>query len=165
MALSGVRPVGIPEQRFRRSSKYVAATTEGEILARLSARSMLTKDWKQIFWVMEGFKLYCYRSRDDYYYNPKGQKNLCVSMACCYDGISAKMIEQSGNFNVTFMSGFSVAASHGVPDTQLIGLEEMATAARICNSVLKKTPLIGDADTGYGNCVNIKVRHRKLTWS
>ena len=35
---------------------------------------MLTKDWKRIFWVTEGFMIYCYRSRDDYYYNPRGQK-------------------------------------------------------------------------------------------
>jgi len=35
------------------SDADVAATMEGEVLARLSARSMLTKDWKQIFWVMQ----------------------------------------------------------------------------------------------------------------
>ena len=76
-------------------------------------------------------------------------------MASCYDGLSAKLIEQAG-FSVTFLSGFSVAASHGLPDTGLLGLEEMATAARICNSVLSSAPLIGDGDTGYGNAVNCK---------
>ena len=41
------------ESRPDVSDADVAATMEGEVLARLSARSMLTKDWKQIFWVMQ----------------------------------------------------------------------------------------------------------------
>ena len=41
-------------------------------------------------------------------------------MPCCYDALSAKMIEQSG-FELSFMSGFATSAVKlGLPDTGLI---------------------------------------------
>jgi 2-methylisocitrate lyase-like PEP mutase family enzyme len=76
-------------------------------------------------------------------------------LPCCYDGLSARLIEHAG-FEGAFMSGFGVSAVHGFPDTQLISYEEMATTARaICNA-LKSIPCIGDGDTGYGNALNVK---------
>jgi 2-methylisocitrate lyase-like PEP mutase family enzyme len=76
-------------------------------------------------------------------------------MPCCYDAFSAKLIEQA-DFPLTFMSGFSVAASRlGMPDTGLISYEEMIDQGRhICSAV--DIPVFGDADTGYGNTLNIK---------
>jgi 2-methylisocitrate lyase-like PEP mutase family enzyme len=45
-------------------------------------------------------------------------------MPCCYDGLSARLVEQSG-FELTFMTGFGVSASHGLPDTGLISGAEV----------------------------------------
>jgi 2-methylisocitrate lyase-like PEP mutase family enzyme len=76
-------------------------------------------------------------------------------MPCCYDGISAKLIQQCG-YSLTFMSGFAVSAARlGLPDTGLISYAEMLDQGRnICSSV--DIPVIGDGDTGYGNTVNVK---------
>ncbi len=76
-------------------------------------------------------------------------------MPCCYDALSAALIEQAG-FKLTFMSGFAVSAAHlGLPDTGLISFGEMVQQGRaICNRV--SIPVIGDADTGYGNALNVK---------
>lgn len=76
-------------------------------------------------------------------------------MPCCYDALSAYLIEQAG-FPLTFMSGFAVSAAKlGLPDTGLISYGEMVDQGRtICNRV--KIPVIGDGDTGYGNALNVK---------
>ncbi|KAG7390607.1 hypothetical protein PHYBOEH_006967 [Phytophthora boehmeriae] len=76
-------------------------------------------------------------------------------MPCCFDGLTAKLIERAG-FPVAFMTGFGVSAVHGVPDTQLLSFGEMArSATTICES-LRNIPCIGDGDTGYGNAMNVK---------
>jgi len=69
--------------------------------------------------------------------------------------LSARLIESAG-FELTFMSGFAVSAARiGCPDTGLISYGEMVDAGRdICARV--KIPVIGDADTGYGNAINVK---------
>ncbi|MBW2467086.1 MAG: isocitrate lyase/PEP mutase family protein [Deltaproteobacteria bacterium] len=76
-------------------------------------------------------------------------------MPCCYDAISARLIERAG-FALTFMSGFGVSATRlGLPDTGLISYGEMVEQGRnICAAV--KIPVIGDGDTGYGNAMNVK---------
>ncbi len=78
-----------------------------------------------------------------------------IIMPCCYDAISAKLIQQCGFF-VTFMSGFAVSAARlGLPDTGLISYAEMLDQGRnICSGVC--IPVIGDGDTGYGNAVSVK---------
>ena len=78
-----------------------------------------------------------------------------VMMPCCFDPVSARMIERAG-FPLTFMSGFAVSAARlGVPDTGLISYGEMVDQGRnICQSV--SIPVIGDGDTGYGNALNVK---------
>ena len=78
-----------------------------------------------------------------------------VVMPCCYDALSAKLIEQAG-FPLTFMSGFAVSAARAaLPDTGLLSYGEMVAQGRdICAAV--SIPVIGDADTGYGNAVNVK---------
>lgn len=84
-------------------------------------------------------------------------KSSCTVMPCCYDGLSARLVEAAG-FNVTFMTGFGVSATYGLPDTGLISVSEMvASATTICRS-LKNIPCIGDGDTGYGNVGNVQVR-------
>jgi 2-methylisocitrate lyase-like PEP mutase family enzyme len=76
-------------------------------------------------------------------------------MPCCYDALSARMIERAG-FALSFMSGFAVSASRlGAPDTGLISFGEMLDQGRsICEAV--ELPIIGDADTGYGNPMNVR---------
>ncbi len=78
-----------------------------------------------------------------------------ITMPCCFDAFSAKIIQQAG-FNLTFMSGFSVSAARlGLPDTGLISYSEMVDQTRnICDAT--DIPVICDADTGYGNPVNIQ---------
>lgn len=76
-------------------------------------------------------------------------------MPCCYDALSARLIERAG-FPLTFMSGFAVSAARlAMPDTGLISFGEMIDQGRsICAAV--GIPVIGDGDTGYGNAVNVK---------
>jgi carboxyvinyl-carboxyphosphonate phosphorylmutase len=71
-----------------------------------------------------------------------------------YDALGAKLVEQAG-FPLTFISGYSVAATHlGLPDFGYLTQTEMvATAKRVCGAV--KIPVIIDADTGYGNALNV----------
>jgi 2-methylisocitrate lyase-like PEP mutase family enzyme len=78
-----------------------------------------------------------------------------LSFPCCYDALSARLIERAG-FPLTFMSGFGVSAVRlGLPDTGLISYGEMLAHGRdICAAV--RIPIIGDGDTGYGNAVNAK---------
>ena len=76
-------------------------------------------------------------------------------MPCCFDAFSARLIERAG-FALSFMSGFAVSASRlAVPDTGLISFGEMLDQGRsICAAV--DLPIIGDADTGYGNPLNVR---------
>ncbi len=76
-------------------------------------------------------------------------------MPCCFDALSAKLIEQSG-FPLTFMSGFAASASRiGAPDLGLMSYSEVLDQARnICDAVAM--PVIGDGDTGYGNAMNVR---------
>jgi 2-methylisocitrate lyase-like PEP mutase family enzyme len=78
-----------------------------------------------------------------------------VVMPCCFDALSARLIEHAG-FPLTFMSGFAVAATRlALPDTGLISYGEMVDQGRdICAAV--SIPVIGDGDTGYGNAVNVR---------
>jgi len=78
-----------------------------------------------------------------------------LTMPCCFDALSAKLIEQA-QFPLTFMSGFGVAASRlGQPDTGLISYGEIIDQGR---SILEAVsiPVIGDGDTGYGNPANVR---------
>ncbi len=76
-------------------------------------------------------------------------------MPCCFDALSAHLIESAG-FPLTFMSGYAVSAARlGLPDAGLISYGEIVDQGRnICAAV--SIPVIGDGDTGYGNAVNVK---------
>jgi methylisocitrate lyase len=71
-----------------------------------------------------------------------------------HDGLSARIIEQEG-FKALYMTGYGTSASMlGKPDVGLLTLTEMAArASRLADAV--NIPLIADADTGYGNAVNV----------
>lgn len=72
-----------------------------------------------------------------------------------YDAASAKLVEQAGA-EVVYMSGSSVSTSvHGEPDVGLTTLTEMTDRARrMANAV--DLPVFADADTGYGNPINVR---------
>jgi 2-methylisocitrate lyase-like PEP mutase family enzyme len=71
-----------------------------------------------------------------------------------HDALSAKIVEMMG-FKLVYMTGFGVSASmNGMPDVGLISFEEMLwMLRRIVNAV--NIPVIADADTGYGNAINV----------
>src|SRR5437773_10589705 len=71
-----------------------------------------------------------------------------------YDGFSARLIEAAG-VRCVYMTGAGTAASHlGRPDLALATLNEMANhAAHLASCV--SLPVIADADTGYGNVLNV----------
>ena len=71
-----------------------------------------------------------------------------------YDALSARLVEAAG-FPAVYMTGFGAAASMlGRPDVGLLGLTEMAGhAARLAGAV--DVPVVADADTGYGNAINV----------
>lgn len=76
-------------------------------------------------------------------------------MPCCFDALSARLIEAAG-FPLTFMSGFAVSATRlGQPDTGLISFGEMLAQARDIVTAVS-IPLLVDGDTGYGNPMNVR---------
>jgi 2,3-dimethylmalate lyase len=80
----------------------------------------------------------------------KGQ----LVMPGVYDTLSAKIAARSG-FEAVFITGYSLSATLlGEPDFGLLTQTEVVTAAqRICSVI--DTPVIVDADTGYGNAINV----------
>lgn len=70
-----------------------------------------------------------------------------------YDGITAKIIEQAG-FPIVYMTGAGTAASLGFPDYGLVTMTEMVENAGILARSVN-IPVISDADTGYGNELNV----------
>ena len=70
-----------------------------------------------------------------------------------YDCITAKLIEQA-RFSAVYMTGAGTAATLGYPDFGLVTMSEMvANAGRIAAAI--ELPVIADADTGYGNELNV----------
>jgi len=71
-----------------------------------------------------------------------------------YDALSARLVEHAG-FDAVYMSGFGATASLlGMPDVGLLSLPDMVdNAGRMARAV--DVPLISDADTGYGNAINV----------
>jgi carboxyvinyl-carboxyphosphonate phosphorylmutase len=72
----------------------------------------------------------------------------------CYDALGARLIEEAG-FSAAYMTGFGSAASRlGRPDVGLMSMTEMVdNARRIVEAV--DIPVVADADTGYGNSINV----------
>lgn len=70
-----------------------------------------------------------------------------------YDGITAKLIQQAG-FPLVYMTGAGTSASLGYPDYGLVTLTEMVANADLINRAVD-IPVISDADTGYGNELNM----------
>ena len=70
-----------------------------------------------------------------------------------FDCLQAKLAAAAG-FEAVYMTGFGTAASRGFPDLGLLTMTEMVANVRaIAHSV--NIPVICDADTGYGNPINV----------
>ncbi|HDL17045.1 MAG TPA: isocitrate lyase/PEP mutase family protein [Rhizobiales bacterium] len=70
-----------------------------------------------------------------------------------YDGITATLINASG-FPAVYMTGAGTSAALGYPDFGLLTLTEMVRNAARINACVD-VPVIADADTGYGNVLNV----------
>lgn len=69
------------------------------------------------------------------------------------DAMGARLIQEAG-FEAVYISGYAVESTYGKPDVGLMTLTEMAArAGQIVDSV--SLPVISDADTGYGNVINV----------
>lgn len=79
----------------------------------------------------------------------------CITAPGVYDLVSAIAADKAG-FPALYMSGFSVIASSlGLPDAGIATYRDMHDrVAQICART--RTPLIADADTGYGGLLNVK---------
>jgi 2-methylisocitrate lyase-like PEP mutase family enzyme len=72
----------------------------------------------------------------------------------CYNAMSAKVLEDAG-FEAIYMTGYGTSLSlTGLPDVGLATMTEMLANARYIASAVS-VPVIADADTGFGNAVNV----------
>jgi 2-methylisocitrate lyase-like PEP mutase family enzyme len=70
-----------------------------------------------------------------------------------FDGLQAKIARAAG-FEAVYMTGFGTAASRGLPDVGLLTMSEMVQNARVIAEAVD-IPVVCDADTGYGNPLNV----------
>jgi 2-methylisocitrate lyase-like PEP mutase family enzyme len=78
-----------------------------------------------------------------------------------FDGFSARLVERFG-FEAAFITGGGISESRwGWPDVGLMGLAENLDACRALAGATS-IPLLADADTGYGNAVNVHFAVRAL---
>lgn len=77
-----------------------------------------------------------------------------IAMPGVFDALSARLAAKAG-FETMFLSGYAMSATQlGEPDFGLLGESEVVTTAtRVCAAV--EVPVVVDADTGYGNAVNV----------
>lgn len=83
------------------------------------------------------------------------KRDEALMAAGAFDPMAAKLVERAG-FEAVYMTGAGTALARvGMPDVGLITMTEMVqNAAAIAEAV--KIPLIADADTGYGNQLNVR---------
>lgn len=81
------------------------------------------------------------------------RRNQLLVAPGCFDGLSARLVQEAG-FEAAYLSGGAVARSMGIPDIGLVTMSEtIERAAQVIAAV--NIPIIADADTGYGNAVNL----------
>ena len=72
----------------------------------------------------------------------------------CYNAMSGRVLEEAG-FEAIYMTGYGTSLSlTGLPDVGLATMSEMVANARYIASATR-IPLIADADTGFGNAINV----------
>ncbi|HYZ64714.1 MAG TPA: isocitrate lyase/phosphoenolpyruvate mutase family protein, partial [Acetobacteraceae bacterium] len=89
-----------------------------------------------------------------------GRSPLLVAPGC-YDALSALLIERAG-FEAAYLYGASIAYTRlGRPDIGLVSLTELADTVGLIRDRVA-LPLIVDADTGFGNALNVQRTVRLL---
>ncbi|KAF3543937.1 hypothetical protein DY000_02002379 [Brassica cretica] len=74
---------------------------------------------------------------------------------CCFDALSAKLVERAG-FPYCLTTGFSISAARiGVPDKGFISYGEMVDQGQQITQAVS-IPVIGDGGNGFGNAMNVK---------
>ncbi len=81
------------------------------------------------------------------------KRNKLLVAPGCFDGLSARLVQEAG-FESAYLSGGAVARSMGIPDIGLVTMSEsIERAVQVVSAI--NIPIIADADTGYGNAVNL----------
>jgi 2,3-dimethylmalate lyase len=87
------------------------------------------------------------------------EKGTFIVAPGVYDGLSAKIADQMG-FHALYMTGYGTVASRmGVPDAGIATYSDMVEGVK-CVAGDTKTPVIADADTGYGGLLNVRTTVR-----
>ena len=77
-----------------------------------------------------------------------------------FNPISALLVESMG-FEAAYLSGAALTGSYAMPDLGLITLSELAESTRYITRVVN-IPLIVDADTGFGEVINVQRTVKEL---
>ena len=82
------------------------------------------------------------------------QRDAVVVAPGVYDGMSARLVARAG-FSALYATGGGIARSMGYPDLGLLGMTEVVERLA---TIVEQTdlPVIADADTGYGNALNVR---------
>ncbi|KAJ5550903.1 Pyruvate/Phosphoenolpyruvate kinase [Penicillium sp. DV-2018c] len=81
--------------------------------------------------------------------------NTFITAPGVYDGMSARLALAAG-FEALYMTGAGTAASvHGQADLAICTLNDMRANAEMIANLSPSTPLIADADTGYGGPIMV----------
>jgi methylisocitrate lyase len=83
-----------------------------------------------------------------------------VAVPGVFNALVARAAERLG-FRAMYLSGAALSASTGVPDVGLLGLAEFAEEARRLTAA-SSLPLLCDADTGFGEALNVERTVRVL---
>lgn len=82
------------------------------------------------------------------------QESAPVVAPGAYDGLSARLVERAG-FPAVYASGGAISRSTGIPDLGLMSVSDIVARLETMVDAVS-IPLIADADTGYGNALNVQ---------
>jgi methylisocitrate lyase len=77
-----------------------------------------------------------------------------ILMPGVFNALVARIAERLG-FSAVYLSGGALSAAHGLPDVGLLTLSEFVDAARVITQATS-LPLLCDADTGFGEALNVE---------
>jgi len=83
-----------------------------------------------------------------------------IAIPGVFNALAARMAERAG-FSAVYLSGGALSAGSGVPDVGLLTVTEFADEAQRISSATK-LPLLCDADTGFGESLNVERTVRLL---
>jgi methylisocitrate lyase len=81
-------------------------------------------------------------------------KNQVIPVPGVFNALVARMAERLG-YQAVYLSGAALSAGFGVPDVGLLSLSEFVDQARIIAQATP-VPLLCDADTGFGEALNVE---------